>query len=61
MLIDDVSLGRIVSSWNEDEVILGIYWNFNSLVNYAYDIELTMYLVTYPYCDAIYQRTLNHN
>lgn len=59
MKIDDIALGKVVYCNVTEEVILGIYWNTKSFVNYVYGPELIMYLVTYPYMDGMLQTGLN--
>lgn len=59
MLIKDIEVGKIVEFDNEKEVILGLFMDENSVVTYAYQPELFVYLVTYPYCEDMFQRSLN--
>lgn len=59
MLIKDIEVGKIVEFDNEKEVILGIHMDENSVVTYAYQPELFVFLVTYPYCEDMFQSSLN--
>ena len=61
MYVKDVAFGQVVlhSATNAEEVILGIHWGNNALESYAYDgASLDMCLVTYPYTEDIFQRSL---
>ena len=55
----DIEVGRIVEYNYDKEVILGIYMNETSILTYAYQLDLSMYFLTYPYCEDIFQRSLN--